>query len=315
MIPDKLVTVVQKRNLWFLISFLVISIGIGLMSYRSLVQQPFLNFGIDFTGGASFLVKFDSLNQSHASQKTIKSSSDINTAFIKNLRGVLKSVGLDKSQIQITQDKEVIIRTIHLKNDMRINLLNLLEERLGVFELLEVDIIGPSIGEELKKQSFWIILLVSISLLIYISWRFDILFGGAALMAVLHDALVVLSLAAMLKIEVNTAFVAAILTILGYSINDTIVIFDRIRENLALYEDKQELKAIINISITQMLSRSLHTSVTTLSVIGALLIFGGVTIKSFALILLIGIIAGTYSSIFIASPILYVLSLRKAGKT
>ena len=174
-------------------------------------------------------------------------------------------------------------------------------------ELLEVDIIGPTIGQELKETSVWIIVLVSIALLLYITWRFDLAFGLAALIATIHDGIITLSLASLLNIEINTAFVAAILTILGYSINDTIVVFDRIRENLVHVKDSQTIHPLVNKSIYQTLFRTINTSLTTLFVIVCLFVFGGTTIKGFALVLLIGILAGTYSSVFIASPVFTML--------
>ncbi|MDA1352933.1 MAG: protein translocase subunit SecF [bacterium] len=220
---------VQKRNLWFGFSLIIIAVGFGLMGLRAVSHEPVLNFGIDFTGGTSFIVKFDSLNARLLGKGN---EQDTQIAFIEELRGVLSQFGLGKSQIQITQDKAVIIRTVALDNDRRVSVLRSLEERVGVMELLEVDVIGPTIGQELKEQSFWIVLMVSIALLIYITWRFELVFGAAALIAVLHDAMVIISFSSITNLEINTAYVAALLTVLGYSINDTIVIFDRIREQL-----------------------------------------------------------------------------------
>lgn len=295
---------VQKRNLWFVASLIVIALGLGVMGMRAVSHQPVLNFGIDFTGGTSFIVKFDALNTRLLGDG---SEADTQIKFIEEVRGVLGQFGLEKSQIQITQDRAVIIRTEALDNDRRLSVLRTLEEQVGVMELLEVDVIGPTIGQELKEQSFWIILMVSIALLIYITWRFELVFGAAALLAVIHDALVVISFSAIINLEINTAYVAALLTVLGYSINDTIVIFDRVREELRAKGQKVSLDLLINSAVTQMFSRSIHTSTTTLVVIGSLLLFGGATIKTFTIVLLVGIISGTYSSIFIASPLLYVM--------
>lgn len=305
--------IVQKKNLWFLISLAVILIGISTMVFRAFEQRPFLNFGIDFTGGTTIILKAEALQQLH---EKLGDKKEANIAFIATLRETMTEFGLEKSHIQITGDKEVIIRTQELKNTTRVTLLNTIQEKLGYLEILEIDMVGPTIGDELKEQSFWIIILVSIALLIYISWRFEFIFGAAALIAVIHDALVVMSMAALFDIEINTAFVAAILTVLGYSINDTIVIFDRIRENMHKHSEEWAWKDILNISIRQTLSRTAHTSTTTLTVILSLLIFGGTTLKAFMLVLLIGIISGTYSSIFVASPVLYqLLAKREASES
>ena len=299
--PFKLI---QKRNLWFVISVCLITVGLGLMAVRAVGDKPVLNFGIDFTGGTSFIVKFDALN---ARLLDAPNASNEKIAFITELRGVLTAFGLEKSQIQITQDKAVIIRTEALNNERRLDVLRTMEERIGVMELLEVDVIGPTIGQELKEQSLWIILFVSIALLIYITWRFELVFGAAALLAVLHDALIIISFSSITWLEVNTVYVAALLTVLGYSINDTIVIFDRIREQIGAKGNKLSLDQLINMAVTDMFSRSVHTSTTTLIVVGALFVFGGATIKTFTMVLLVGIVSGTYSSIFVASPLLYVM--------
>ncbi len=299
------IKLIEKKNLWFFISSVIIISGLVLMGMRSVKQEPVLNFGIDFTGGASFILSFDTLDQAH--RQSNLDPETINLNFIQSLRASLKDMDLDNSQLQITEDLEVLIKTPHLSNDRRKRVLEALEVVGGSLTVLEIDIIGPTIGEELRRQSIWIILVVSLGLLLYIWWRFELIYGAAALLAVLHDALILISLAAFLTIEVNTAFVAAILTVLGYSINDTIVIFDRIRENSHI-KDSGPVKALLNRSISQMFTRSIHTSFTTVFVVLSLFIFGGTTIKSFALVLMMGILAGTYSSLFIASPFLYVFS-------
>ena len=300
----KLFKIVEKRNLWTVLSLIVILSGFIVMGNRALKSEPVMNYGIDFVGGNSMILSFDALN----SQET--PSSESNIAFIGKLRNELKDYGLDKSTIQITQNREVIIKTLQIENSKNQAILDGLRGTFGSIEVLEIDFIGPTIGSELREKSIWIIILVSVSLLLYISWRFELRFGLAALAALLHDALVVISFSAIFNLEVNTAFVAAILTILGYSINDTIVIFDRIRENLQLYADTRPIKDVVNISLSQTLIRTLNTSVTTIAVISSLIFFGGTTIKEFCVVLLIGIIAGTYSSLFIASPVVASLSGR-----
>jgi preprotein translocase subunit SecF len=296
----KVFKIVEKRNLWIFTSLLVIALGFGLMGNKAIKAQPALNFGIDFAGGTSMLLKFDTLNN------------DTNKdAFIGNLRTILAHHHLEKSSIQITNGNEVMIKTLELNNNKHQVILDEFEKSIGKMEVLEIDFIGPTIGAELKETSLWIVLVTSCLLLIYISVRFQFLFGVAALIALLHDALITISFASLLNLEINTAFVAAILTILGYSINDTIVIFDRVRENFNHFKTTESLADIINQSLSQTFIRTINTSVTTLLVIGSIIMFGGNTIKEFCIVLLIGIVAGTYSSLFIASPILYTLKKDK----
>jgi len=299
---------IEKKNLWFTISASVILIGAILMMTRAFRSEPVLNYGIDFVGGSNMILKFDELNQQHAMAKEQNLPSDqININFMAKLRKVLAENGLEKSAIQITNDLEVLIKTHLLNNKDSQTIRKNLNKDLGPLEVLEIDFIGPTIGLELRQKSIWILLVVSVALLIYITWRFEFAFGLAALVALIHDALITLSFSSIFMIEINTAFVAALLAVLGYSINDTIVIFDRIRENFIHEKEKFPIIFLANKALRQTLVRTLNTSITTLIVISSLLIFGGTTIKSFCLVLLIGVVAGTYSSLFIASPTLILL--------
>jgi preprotein translocase subunit SecF len=195
--------------------------------------------------------------------------------------------------------------------EKRNELFDAIKNRVGLFDVLEVDIIGPSIGEQLKKTSFIIVLAVSVAILMYCSWRFEFVFGLASIVALLHDALILLCMSALFKLEVNTAYVAALLTVLGYSINDTIVIFDRIREKLRKQDSDELSKSILNMAVNEMLPRSIHTSITTGLVVFSVFIFGGLSLKVFASVLIIGLITGTYSSLFIASPMVLTISKSK----
>ena len=294
--------IIEKKNLWILLSSCVILVGFLLMAFKGLQQKPYLNFGIDFIGGTTMILKLDEM------EKEITASPDneaaIHDSYTLKIRSALKDKQLEKSTIQFTQDNEVIIKTLELTSDKNLDIRNHLKTEIGEFQVLEIDFIGPTIGNELRRTSIWIIIIVSISLLIYISWRFEYFFGIAALFALLHDALITISMASLFNIEINTAFVAALLTILGYSINDTIVVFDRVRENLNKFKKHYTLPFISNLSISQTIARTINTSITTLAVIFCLRIFGGTTIKTFCVVLLIGVIAGTYSSVFIAAPLL-----------
>lgn len=190
------------------------------------------------------------------------------------------------------------------------------ENKVALIEELRYDSVGPSIGEELKRKSVTAIFVVIIAIVLYIAWAFRKVsrpveswkYGISAIIALFHDVIITLGAFAILgyvyDIEVNTAFVAAILTVLGYSVNDTIVVFDRVRENLPKSDD--DFEDTVNISVNQTITRSINTSLTTLVVLLSILFFGGDTIRDFVLALSIGVAIGTYSSIFLASPILVV---------
>lgn len=283
--------IVEKRNLWLSVSFLVVIVGIAMMVVRLFAQQPILNFGIDFTGGSTVLIAASDTTQ------------QLNETDVPTVQSVLMSAGFDHAWVQLTHDHEIIIKTELMSHDVRTDILDQIRQQIGAIDLLEADTIGPSIGNELRRQSLWMAVGVAVMLLVYITIRFQWTYGVAALIALVHDALITLSVTAMLMIEVNTAFVAALLMILGYSINDTIVVFDRVRE-LANQDEDTPIAAVANLAIRQTMRRSIYTSATTALVVGSLLIFGGVTLKGFCIVLLIGIVSGTYSSIFIASPIL-----------
>lgn len=283
--------IVEKRNLWLSASMLVVLIGVAMMVVRLFSQQPVLNFGIDFTGGSTLLV---------AASDTTK---PLNEADVPAVQEALMAAGFEHYWVQVTRDHDMIIKTELMSHSVRTDMLARIRQQVGSIDLLEADTIGPSIGKELRRQSIWMALGVGLMLLAYISIRFQWTYGIAALIALAHDACITVSVAAMLMIEVNTAFVAAFLMILGYSINDTIVVFDRVRE-LATQQEDMPIASVANLAIRQTIRRSIYTSLTTALVVGSLLVFGGVTVKGFCIVLLIGIVSGTYSSIFIASPIL-----------
>jgi preprotein translocase subunit SecF len=288
----------EKKLVWFSLSMIIIMIGFSLMAYRGIKNESTLNYGIDFVGGTTFLLKL---------QEDIPSNSKLSEIIRNNL----KQFNLEKSIIQISNKNEVHIKTLELTGVSQKNILESLESSIPKFEILEKDFIGPTIGNELKRTSFWITICTSIVLLLYISIRFQLNYGIASLLALLHDALITISIASIFNLEINTSFVAAILTILGYSINDTIVIFDRIRENAKKLKEKLTFEKIIDKAISQTLIRTINTSMTTMLVLGTLILFGGSTIKEFCLILFIGVISGTYSSLFIASPILLIFNKNK----
>ncbi|OGI07808.1 MAG: protein-export membrane protein SecF [Candidatus Margulisbacteria bacterium GWF2_35_9] len=296
----KQLSIIKTQFIWFLISGLIIAIGCFAMINNISKKGVAFDLGIDFTGGTSLLLSIESVETQF--KETGKLSSALRSEINTKIRETLGKHGILHIQ-QTTVEKHLFAIKTYLVSQQSLNRpLDDLKKEIGSFKVLETDFIGPTIGYELKQQSIWIIIVAIVILLIYITFRFEFYAALAAIIALLHDALITLGLTAVLGLEVNTAFIAALLTILGYSINDTIVIFDRIRENVA--NVKGNFSDIVDLSINQTIVRSINTSATTVVVLLAIYIFGGASLSDFALVLLIGIISGTYSSIFIASPIL-----------
>lgn len=287
---------IGKRRIWFLFSGALIALGIFAFAFNAFVHGKVMSFGIDFTGGTFLHLRFPE------------------EVTVGEIRSVLAKYNLGQSVIQREQKekKDIFIRSEPIAEEVRIKLLEDFKQNFGGVELLEADMIGPVIGKELRTQALWAFLIASLGIIIYVSFRFEFKYAVAALLALYHDAIITTGIIALLWRNVDTPFIAAILTIMGYSINDTIVIFDRIRENLKkFYGKKKSLKEIINLSISETIARSINAVLTTLIMVLALLFLGGETIKDFALTLLIGFVIGTYSSIFIASPIVAVWEARK----
>jgi len=266
--------------------------------------------GIDFTGGSLLHLKFDQA----------VSSREITSLLTSNdLTGVI---------VQSSGDNEVIIKTKALNTqEERLSVLSLLEQNFGAFEELRFDSVGPVIGSELKSKAMWQIFFVIIGILLYIAYAFRNIakskvsshisswkFSWAAILALVHDVVIVIGVFALLgkwmNVEVDILFITAILTTLGFSVNDTIVVFDRIRENMQK-EQGYTFPEIIDMSVSQSIVRSVNTSFTVLFVLLALAFFGGQTIFYFVVALIVGVVVGTYSSIFIASPFLFFSSRNK----
>lgn len=281
---------VEKRGLWFAISLIIIALGLVFFLIRG------FNLGIDFTGG------------------TILERGLPKSVSAKEVREVLAETGMDLSSAVIQplgDGREVLIRA-HALSTEEIRLIDsTLREAYGQAQVRRTEVVGPTIGEELVGQSMIAILLACLGVLAYVSVRFQPSQGVAAIIALIHDVLVTLSVFVVLGKEINGPFIAALLTVIGYSINDTIVVFDRIRENLQFSPSRKDLVRLVNESIHQTLTRTINTSITTLIVVMALFLFGGTTIKDFTLALLVGLTAGTYSSIFIASPLWTAWRLQK----
>lgn len=283
--------IIKKRNLFFAISCLLIIIGLVVF-----ITSGF-NYAIDFTGGTLLQIEMG---------KTIEVSEirEITDEF--DAKAEIIHAGENKSQ--------VIIKTIvDLDNKKRQEVFGKFQEKYELTEddLLQARKIGPAIGDEIKRKAILSIFAATVGMLLYITVRFEFLYGVSAVIALIHDVCIALAFYAVFKVPVNSSFVAAILTIVGYSINDTIVVFDRIRENMRIMK-KESYEDIINTSISQTIIRSINTSFTTLLAIASLYIFGVEAVKDFALPLIIGVVVGTYSSIFIASPVWYLF--KNGGK-
>ncbi len=277
----------------FILTGLIILIGIVSLLVNG------MNWGIDFTGGTILHLRLAEGFQ------------------MDEVREVLAPFELQGAPLQrvggsASSGSEVIIRTPELDESARREIISAFQERwpeMTPEDVLRVDNVGGVIGKELTREMFLALLIAAAGMILYITLRFEFKFALAAILALLHDAFIVLTVFSLFKIEINSPFIAAVLTIIGYSINDTIVIFDRIRENLK-YRQKRTVKEVINDSINESLVRCINTSLTTLVVVVSLFIafnyfVGGMDLKTFALALIVGIIAGTYSSIFIASPLWY----------
>lgn len=263
---------------WLIVSGLVIILGVifAIMSG--------VNLGIDFTGGT--MIQYD-LNEQ---------------VEVKEIIDTIASFELEPEVVHSGDEKEeIIIRTkASLSNSKRIKISNALKEEYNA-EFLGAEQFSPSVGGEIQEKALLSVLIAAVGMLIYITFRFQMVYGISAVLALIHDVLIVLAIYSIFNIPINSSFIAAILTIVGYSINDTIVVFDRVRENVRRMKRASNFE-IANTSVNQTILRSLFTSLTTLIVIFSLFIFGTPAIKEFAIPLLAGVVAGTYSSIFIASP-------------
>lgn len=281
--------IIEKTKLWFTLSAIIIVIGISLTVIRG------LNFGIDFKGGSNVVIDLgENFNKPEADE------------IVKNIVPDAITNELDKTQYEI---KAKDLDTAKVSE-----VFEALKEKYGLEDraLISQDEMGASVGKELTRNSILALIVACIAMLLYIAFRFEMDYGLAAVLSLLHDVLITISIYAIFDIPVNTPFIAAILTIVGYSINDTIVIFDRIREN-SRSTRRVSATEVANKSITQTMSRSINTSITTLITIIAINIFVP-TVREFAFPLIIGIAAGTYSSIFIATPTWVILKNRKSKK-
>ncbi|MBU3111356.1 protein translocase subunit SecF [Clostridium lacusfryxellense] len=284
--------IVEKTKIMFAISLFIIVIGMGFLATRG------LNLGIDFTGGAVLNV---SMNQEFK-------KADVDKIIDKYAKNQYLSKTVDDGK-----DYEVTIKSDALTADEIATMVKEIKTQFKSSELASQDTTGASVGSELKSKAVLALIIAVICMLVYIGFRFEFKFATAAIIALLHDVLITLGVYAVFQIPVNATFIAAILTIIGYSINDTIVIFDRIRENQKKMR-KASIDQITNESITETMPRSINTVATTLFTIVAVYVFVP-SIRDLSLPLIIGILVGCYSSIFIASPVWVILKKRNKKAT
>jgi len=275
------------------ITALIVSAILVIVSIASLLIRGGPNYGIDFAGGILIQFKFHN---------------DVKTAMLRE-----SLMDLELGQVVVQQfgdpsENEFLVRVEKTKETNLQTLQQKVEEALkdqfgaDSMEVRRTELVGPKVGAELRQKGLLAVVYAIFGILIYITWRFEFRFALGAILALLHDTLIVVGVFSLTDREINLPIVAAILTIIGYSINDTIVVFDRVRENMRRIR-RQNIEKVINASINETLSRTLLTSITTLLVVGALFLLGGPVIHNFAFALIIGIFVGTYSSIYIASPV------------
>lgn len=293
---------VGKRRLWFILTLLIVLAGIVSLGFRG------LNFGIDFTGGTRLMLNLPGGFTTSQVRDVLRN--------VKAVDAAGRTISLENSYIQqvVGAGEEVVIRTVSLTEDERAGLLSAIADEWPQFsdgDVKNVEDVGPVVGGELLRNALLALLLASLGMIAYISVRFQWKFAIAAMLALLFDSFVVIAAFSVFNLEVNSPFVASVLTIVGYSINDTIVIFDRVRENLKANPSLKTLPATLNLSINQSLLRSISTSLTTLIVVGVLLFGGGETLKDFTMPLFIGVICGTFSSLFLAGPLWFQLKQRE----
>ncbi len=288
--------IIQKRKIWFTVAIILAAGAIfSLISWK-------LNFGIDFTGGSLLELSFSAERPS-----------------VSEMQDKLSDLNLGSLIVQPVGDSGMILKFQNTDIDVHDNVM----QKVGTStaEELRFDSVGPSIGNELKRKTFYAVILAIVAILIYIAWAFRKVskpveswkYGLASIVSLAFNVLIVLGFFAVLGrfwgVEIGTSFIAALLTILGYTINDTIVVFDRIRENLP--KSSEDFEGTINTSLNQVIVRSINTSFTTALVLSAILVFGGSTIRDFVLAMLVGVVVGTWSSIFLASPLLLFLQSKK----
>ena len=293
---------IEKRRAAYVASAVALAVGVGAMLFNIVSTGNWQNYGVDFTGGVLVQVSF---NQ------------DVEVGTLRSALGGAQAPAISR----FGEDNEYTIRA-PLREGVEVEVIAAelaaqVEASFGAgsFEIVRTEVVGPTIGAELQQKAAGAILFSLLITLIYIAIRFEFRFGVAAVVATFHDMLLTLGVLALFQVEIALTTVAAILTIVGYSLNDTIVVFDRIRENQNRKGGRKEDPVqLLDRSINEVLPRTVLTSGTTLAVLMALLLLGGAVIRDFTLVLILGVLIGTYSSIFVAAPVLLEIRQRFADK-
>jgi preprotein translocase subunit SecF len=280
--------IIEKRKVFYIISLILI-----IPSLISLFAQG-LNLGIDYQGGSIVSVRIE--------EKSPVSAADV--------RAALEEVNQQKAEVQ-KSGNDFYIRTNELDQQQTNELMTVLKDKFPSVEFLGAESVGATIGKELTRNALLSLLIAGLLMLVYITYRFEWAYGIAAVLAIFHNVIVVLGVFSLFQWEILSSFIAAILTVIGYTINDTIIIFDRVRENVKM-KRKDSFALLLNKSIMQTLNRSINTVLTTIMPLIALLLFGGVTIKFFMTAMLIGFVVGAYTSIFISGSLLYEIKNKAA---
>jgi len=291
---------IEKRRAAYVVSAIVLLTGIGAMAFNVASLGSWQNYGVDFLGGSLVQVRFDQPTSDAELREALGGAS---APPITQFGGE----GTDEFVIRAPLDEDVSITEV--AEGVEAQLSANLPDR--TFTVVRTELVGAKVGGELQQKAFLAILFSFILTLTYLAFRFELRFGLAAVIATAHDILVTLGFLALFRVEIALPTVAAILTILGYSLNDTIVVFDRIRENMHMKgARKRDPVELVDQSINETLPRTVLTSGTTLAVLFALLVLGGAVIRDFTIVLILGVVIGTYSSIFVASPALIEIQKR-----
>lgn len=314
-----LIDIVKYRFWWFALSAVLIVPGIVAMIYSSMIYPNHapLKVGIDYTGGT--ILQY-SVTKSISNKEIAQTREKLTAAGIEN--PFLQIINVNPANAKNKKINSIVsVRTkfIGERNTEELDKVSsIITSEYPDSQLIQVSSIGPTLGSELFKNSLFALALASLGIVIYLTIRFQLDFAISAILALFHDALFVIGcfsiFGLLFNVQIDSLFVTAILTVIGFSVHDTIVVFDRIRENLRYYSKKMSFGEIVNVSINQTFVRSINTSLTVLITLGALYFLGGVTTRDFVLAMILGIAIGTYSSIFFASMAIDVWRERKLKK-
>ncbi|EKE21697.1 MAG: protein-export membrane protein SecF [uncultured bacterium] len=313
-----MINIIGKRKYTYIFSSVLVVASILALFFWG------LKLGIDFKGGTLMEIQFsqeeivptDAPENNPTKEEQKEVAKEFKTPSREEVQEKIKDLGLTSLNVQESQNDVIILRYIGSDEDLNQKVIEKLNEFEGKVEMLRVDFIGSSVSKQLKENAILAIILAVIGIALYIAWSFRKIshpiaswqYGIGAIVALAHDIIITLGIFVLLgkffDVEIEASFIAALLTILGYSVNDTIVVYDRIRENLIKSDRKTSFESIVNKSIVETIARSINTSMTVIIVLITIVLFGGESIKYFSLAILIGVVFGTYSSIFVASALL-----------